>query len=227
MSGLVLVVEDDAKIAALVADFLGAEGFNVRRFPDARSVVDCVRSDRPDAVILDIMLPAGDGQALARLIRDVSDTPIIMLSARREEEDKLRALDGGADDYVTKPFSGKELVARVKAQVRRASGMSHTGDGSIGIDNQAQRVLWHGKALDLSQSEFAILTAMIRRPGLVFSRNNLLDVLGERSEESTDRAIDSHIKNIRKKITAVDAASKPIVSVYGAGYRFELPTTQD
>jgi len=222
MTRLVFIVEDDDKIAALVRDFLKAEGLSTRCFPDARGVVDAVKSETPDAIILDIMLPAGNGQALARSIREVSDVPIMMVSARREEEDKLQALDGGADDYMTKPFSGKELVARVKAQIRRASGLQTGASGmSCRVDSDSQQAYWQDRLLDLSGSELRILAALVRRPGVVFSRDALLDELGDRSEDSTDRAIDSHIKNIRKKIAALDANAKPIVSVYGSGYRFE------
>ncbi len=223
MSALVFIVEDDEKIAAIVRDFLEAEDLATRCFPDACGVVDAVKSDQPDAIILDIMLPAGNGQTLARLIRGVSRAPIMMVSARREEEDKLKALDGGADDYMTKPFSGKELVARVKAQIRRASGLQSGVSGmSFCVDSDSQQAFWQDQLLDLSSSEFRIFAALVRRPGVVFSRDSLLDELGNRSEDSTDRAIDSHIKNIRKKIAAMDTKAKPIVSVYGSGYRFEV-----
>ncbi len=222
MAELVFIVEDDAKIAALVSDFLRAEGFETRCFPDARGVIDGVKADNPDAIILDIMLPAGNGQELARAIRSTSTAPIMMVSARREEEDKVFALEGGADDYITKPFSGKELMARVKAQIRRAKGMRiGAKEDLIGIDRDLMQIFWKRTALDLSNSEYRILAALARRPGVVYSRELLLDELGERSEESTDRAIDSHIKNIRKKIAAVDHKAAPIVSVYGSGYRFD------
>lgn len=224
MTDLVFIVEDDAKIAALVSDFLIADGFATRCFLDARGVVDAVKSDRPQAIILDIMLPAGNGQALARSIREITEAPIMMVSARREEEDKIQALEGGADDYMTKPFSGKELVARIKAQIRRASGGSvSTGTGTVKADPERRQILWKGHALQLSDSEYRILSALVRRPGIVFSRDALLDELGDRSEDSTDRAIDSHIKNIRKKIAAVSADdATAIASVYGTGYRLSL-----
>ncbi len=222
MSSLVFVVEDDAKIAAVVSDFLKAEGFITRCFPDARGVLEAVSADSPDAIILDIMLPAGNGHTLARSIRETCKAPIMMVSARREEEDKLQALDGGADDYMTKPFSGKELVARVKAQLRRANGMQPGPiAGSYRIDADALQVFWNNQSLELSRSEYSIFTALARRPGAVFSRDVLLDELGGRSEESTDRAIDSHVKNIRKKISEVDPNARPIASVYGSGYRFD------
>jgi len=220
---LVFIIEDDTKIACLISDFLKAEGFETRCFPDARGVLDGVKSEKPDAIILDIMLPAGDGQDLARSIRAISTASIMMASAKREEEDKIQALEGGADDYITKPFSGRELVARVKAQIRRAKGLhSRTSTSLIRVDPDLLTIFWKGTALDLSSSEYRILSALLRRPGFVYSRDTLLDELGERSEESTDRAIDSHIKNIRKKIASVDTKAAPIASVYGSGYRIDL-----
>lgn len=223
MAELVFIVEDDTKIAALISDFLKAAGFDTRLFPDARGVLDGVLSEEPNAIILDIMLPAGDGQSLVRSIREISILPIMMVSARREEEDKINALEGGADDYITKPFSGKELVARVKAQIRRAQGLRPGAKGrAISVDKALLQIFWKGTALDLSNSEYRILAALARRPGYVYSRDMLLDELGERSEESTDRAIDSHIKNIRKKIAAIDPKAAPIGSVYGSGYRFDV-----
>lgn len=223
MADRVFVVEDDAKIAAVICDFLEAQGLETRRFPDARGVLDAVKREAPDAIILDIMLPAGDGQRLARSIRSVSHAPIMMVSARREEEDKLQALSGGADDYMTKPFSGKELVARVQAQIRRAKGLQSKSSAAAQcrINLATQTAVWKGRPLDLSGSELLIFAALMRRPGAVFSRDLLLDQLGGRSEESTDRAIDSHIKNIRKKIARVDPMAKPISSVYGSGYRYD------
>lgn len=224
MPDLVFIIEDDTKIAALVSDFLVADGFTTRIFADARGVVDGVASDRPQAIILDIMLPAGNGQALARSIREISDAPILMVSARREDEDKIEALEGGADDYMTKPFSGRELVARVKAQIRRATGgRVSINTATVAVDQERRQIFWKGQTLQLSESEFRILSVLVRRPGIVFSRDALLDELGERSEESTDRAIDSHIKNIRKKIATVCGDSTgSIASVYGSGYRLSL-----
>lgn len=223
MKHRVFIVEDDAKIASVISDFLTSAGFETHCFSDARGVVYSVQAEQPDAIILDIMLPAGNGLDLARSIREVSTAPIMMVSARLEEEDKLQALDSGADDYMTKPFSSKELVARVKAQIRRAEGLKFGSSSSlIKVEHDVRQVFWKGTSLDLSNSEYRILAALVRRPGFVYSRDLLLDELGDRSEESTDRAIDSHIKNIRKKIASVDGNAKPIASVYGSGYRFDL-----
>jgi two-component system, OmpR family, response regulator BaeR len=219
----VFIVEDDAKIAALVADYLRSAGFVVRIFADGRDVVATVRSNPPDALILDLMLPASDGMTICAAIRKFSTVPILMLTARVEESDILAGLDCGADDYVTKPFSAKQVVARVMVLIRRSEGRVMADPAALlyWIDDEGQRAAWHGHWLPLSASEFHILAAMMKHPGRIFSRNQLLDQLGDRAEESGDRAVDSHIKNIRRKIAAVDREAKCIVSVYGAGYRFD------
>jgi two-component system response regulator BaeR len=223
-SNTVLVVEDDMKIAHLVADYLRDAGYEVEIFLDARSVVDRVRSDEPKAVILDVMLPAGDGMRLCSSLREFSAVPILMLTARVDERDVLYALEVGADDYVTKPFSPKQVVARINAMIRRSEGRLARTPSSAGftVDADAMRIAWRGHWLDLSPYEFRILAAMARQPGRIFTRDQLLDLHGEQSLESGDRAVDSHIKNIRRKITAIDPDARCIASVYGAGYRIAL-----
>jgi two-component system, OmpR family, response regulator BaeR len=219
----VYIVEDDAKIAALLADYLRSAGFAVRIFADGRDVVTTVRSNPPDALILDLMLPASDGMTICAAIRKFSAVPILMLTALVGEPDILAGLDCGADDYVTKPFSAKQVVARVMVLIRRSEGRVTADPTALPywIDDEGQRAAWRGHWLPLSASEFQILAAMMKHPGRIFSRNQLLDQLGDRAEESGDRAIDSHIKNIRRKVVAVDQHAKCIVSVYGAGYRFD------
>ena len=219
----IFIVEDDRKIAALLADYLANAGHQTRIFPDGRSVVDSVRAEPPSAIILDLMLPASDGMTICCELRKFSAVPILMLTARTDEADKLDGLDSGADDYVTKPFSAREVVTRVNAMIRRYEGRV-TNDPAASkylIDDDGQRIAWHGHWLPVSASEFQILAAMMKRPGQLFSREQLLDRIGEQSLESRDRAIDSHIKNIRKKLAAVDPDAKCIASVYGSGYRFE------
>ena len=225
MQKTIFVVEDDPKIAQLVADYLTAAAFAPRIFPDGRSVVASVRADNPALVLLDVMLPASDGITLCKEIRRFSAVPIIMLTARVEERAKLGGLDCGADDYVTKPFSPAEVVARVKAQLRRAEGSVTTNPDAVDylVDEDGYRIAWRGSWLDLSPSEYQLFAAMIKRPGVVFTRDQLLDTLGEAATESTDRAIDSHIKNLRRKIQRVDDGARCITSVYGAGYRFAPP----
>lgn len=219
----VFVVEDDRKISGILEDYLRSAGHEPRCFYDGRSVVDAVRSEEPAAVILDIMLPASDGLTICQKLREFSAVPVLMLTAKVEEIDKISGLAFGADDYVTKPFSAQEVIARVNAMIRRAEGrITNNPVGHLYmVDDDGQRVAWRGKWLDLSPSEFRILAAMMKQPGRVFSRDQLLDVLGDHALDSGDRAIDSHIKNIRRKIATVDAKAQCIASVYGSGYRFE------
>ena len=221
---LVFIVEDDAKIAQVVADYLARDGYTTRVFHDGRSVVACVRRDQPSAIILDLMLPVSDGVAICTQLREFSTVPILMLTARVDERAKLEGLNCGADDYVTKPFSVAELVARVNALIRRAEGRLTKGprDRPYFVDEGGRRVAWHGQWLDLSPSEYRILAAMLKQPGRVFGRGQLLDHLGDQAADTTDRAVDSHIKNLRRKMAAVDPGSRCIVSVYGSGYRFDL-----
>lgn len=219
----IYIVEDDQKIASLLADYFTSAGHHPITFPDGRSVVSSVRSSPPSAIVLDLMLPASDGMTICRELRKFSAVPILMLTARTDEVDKLQGLTDGADDYVTKPFSTREVVTRVNSLIRRDEGRV-TSDPSASkykIDDAGKRIAWRGTWLKLSASEYNILSTMMQQAGRVFSRDQLLDHVGEQSLESGDRAIDSHIKNIRRKVTSVDAQAKCIVSVYGAGYRFD------
>ena len=220
----VFVVEDDSKIAQIVADYLTSKGHAPRVFADGRSVVDAARKDPPAAIILDVMLPAGNGVDLCRQLREFYPAPILMLTARIEERDKLQALEIGADDYITKPFSPQELVARTNAIIRRSEGrMTKNPEGQpCLIDDDGQRIAWHGTWLDLSASQFRLLSVMMRHPGRIYSRIQLLDHLGESANESGDRAIDSHIKNIRRKLAVCQGTKGGIASVYGSGYRFDI-----
>jgi two-component system, OmpR family, response regulator BaeR len=223
---LVYIVEDDAKIAQVVADYLARDGYATRVFHDGRSVVASVRRDQPSAIILDLMLPVSDGVAICSQLREFSAVPILMLTARVDERAKLEGLNCGADDYVTKPFSVAELVARVNALIRRAEGRltKRPQEQPYFVDEAGRRVAWHGQWLDLSPSEYRILSAMLKQPGRVFGRGQLLDQMGDHAADTTDRAVDSHIKNLRRKMAEVDPASRCIVSVYGSGYRFDFGT---
>jgi two-component system response regulator BaeR len=220
----VFVVEDDAKISALLRDYLAHNGHVPRIFPDGRGVIDAVRAAPPAAILLDLMLPAVDGLTLCSRLREFSAVPILMITARVDEIDRLKGLDTGADDYICKPFSAREVMARVNGMIRRAEGRltpDLAAGKSFAIDEAAQRIAWHGHWLDLSPSEFRILAALMNQAGRVFSREQLLDQLGDRALESSDRAIDSHVKNIRRKIAAVDPETGCLVSIYGVGYRFD------
>lgn len=222
----VFVVEDDAKIAGILRDYLDAEGYIPRLFPDGRDVIAAARADAPAAIVLDLMLPGMDGLSLCKGLRNFCAAPVLMLTARVDEIDRLRGLETGADDYICKPFSPREVMARIGAAIRRAEGRV-VRDPAVGapyaIDNEGQRIAWSGEWLTLSPAEHAILSALFAQPGRVFSRAQLLDRLGDRALESSDRAIDSHMKNIRRKIAAVDPQANCIAAVYGMGYRFDPP----
>ncbi|MEH6660740.1 MAG: response regulator [Parasphingorhabdus sp.] len=219
----IFIVEDDHKIAAILSDYFSSAGHHPQIFADGRSVVSSVRSSPPSAIILDLMLPASDGMTICRELRKFSAVPILMLTARTDEVDKLQGLTDGADDYVTKPFSAREVVTRVNALIRRYEGRvtSDPAASKYLVDDAGQRIAWRGTWLKLSASEYHILSTMIQHAGRVFSRDQLLDKIGEQSLESGDRAIDSHIKNIRRKLAIVDPESSCIAAVYGSGYRFD------
>jgi len=216
----ILVVDDELKIARLVRDYLMEAGFDVVTASDGPGAVASVRTERPDLVILDIGLPGMDGFDVTRNIRSHSTTPIVMLTARTEETDRIIGLELGADDYVVKPFSPRELVARVKAVLRRSSGQIaqqtlRVRDLDIDLD---RRIVKRGEAeVDLTATEFDVLTTLSRQAGRVFTRAQLLDSIRGVSFESYERAVDSHIKNLRKKL---ESESTYIETVYGVGYRF-------
>ncbi|GAB3461006.1 two-component system response regulator BaeR [Massilia terrae] len=218
MSLQLFIVEDEPELAALVADYARASGYAPVLFDDGAAALEALRTSTPALVVLDLMLPGLDGLSLCRALRAFSDVPVVMVTARVEEIDRLLGLEAGADDYLCKPFSPRELMARIKAILRR----SGHGARPLAIDEAARRVAIHGKPLDLTPSEFALLAALARRPGQVFSRAQLLDLAFHDSLDVTDRAIDSHVKNLRRKIAAVAPELEPIHSIYGLGYRFDL-----
>jgi len=222
--GQVLIVEDESSIAEIVIDYLKREGFQTEHCLNGRDVVGLARSGTYQLILLDVMLPEGDGFDLCRAIRKFSDIPIIMMTARVEEIDRLIGLELGADDYICKPFSPREVVARVKAVLRRHSpARTESESGSVGleIDSAAFVFRLHGMKIDLTPSEFKMVAALGAHPGRVWSRAQLLDVFaGEK--DVFDRTIDSHIKNIRKKIAVYFPDLDLIQSVYGIGYRLEL-----
>jgi two-component system response regulator BaeR len=220
----ILIVEDDVKIAALLADYFEAAGFATTRIGDGRSAVDFVRASPVDLLVLDLMLPEMDGIEVCRQVRQFSQVPIIMLTARIDEIDRLLGLDTGADDYVCKPFSPREVVARVRAHLRRANGAqaAQPGRGFV-VEREAMRILVDGTALPLTPVEFRLLAELIEHPDRVYSRQQLLDFAHEDQRDINDRTVDSHIKNIRRKLAARLPDADCLQSVYGVGYRFELP----
>ncbi len=225
MGARLLVVEDERDLAGIVVDYATAAGYAAQAIADGREALEAIRRDVPDLVILDLMLPGLDGIALCRQVRAFSDVPIIMVTARVEEIDRLLGLEVGADDYVCKPFSPRELIARVGVILRRVrrSAAEPGSAAPIEIDDAARLVRIRGKALELTPTEYALLATMARRPGSVWSRAALLDLVRADTLNVNDRAIDSHVKNLRRKIDALLPGIEVVESVYGLGYRVEMP----
>jgi len=223
---VVLVVDDEPKIVQVVRDYLERAGYGVRVAHDGRSALTAALCDKPDMIILDLGLPEMDGLDVTRELRRSSNAPIIMLTARSEETDKLIGLELGADDYVTKPFSPKELVARVRALFRRIESRSEMEPeivraADLILDVPRLRVTASEREVEeLTPTEFELLAAMARHPGRVFTRSQLLDLVHGVAFESYERAIDAHIKNIRRKIERNPHEPAYILTVYGVGYRF-------
>ncbi len=225
-SGHILIVEDEIKIAQLLSDYLEEAGYAVTRVGRGDEVVGYLKKDMPELILLDIMLPGMDGTELCRKIRTFSNIPIIMLTAKVEEVDRIVGLELGADDYICKPFSPREVVARVKAVLRRV----HTEPveqklvvGPITLDEKKHEVAVKNQKLELTPSEFGLLKAMMAQPKRVFSRNELLNQVQGYDFEGYDRTIDTHIKNLRKKIRKVLPDHAIISTVYGVGYKLTVP----
>ncbi|MBP6277704.1 MAG: response regulator [Limnohabitans sp.] len=218
----VLVVEDDRKISDLLQNYLRASGYVADAVYDGRDALRQIARQAPDAVILDWMLPGLDGVSVCKQVRAFSDVPILMLTARIDEVDRLLGLDIGADDYVCKPFAPREVIARIRALLRRAEGKVKTSTKSWVIDDASFRISWRGQWLPLTRIEFMMFRLLLGRPGQVYSRDQLLAAVHDSQHDISDRAIDTHIKNLRKKIHAVDMGHDCIASVYGVGYRFDM-----
>jgi two-component system, OmpR family, response regulator BaeR len=219
----ILIVEDDAKIADLLANYLHMHAFETVVCGNGLDAVAQVRAGPPALVLLDLMLPGLDGLQACQQIRAFSAVPLIMVTARVDEIDRLVGLDTGADDYICKPFSPREVVARIKALLRRAQGQLTASSSShaLVVSDERQQVICHGLALPLTPVEFRLLRLLMSRPGQVFGRARLLDQLHEDLRDVSDRAIDSHIKNLRRKLEHSGAHELEIASVYGVGYRFD------
>jgi DNA-binding response OmpR family regulator len=222
----ILVVDDEPRIADLARDYLQHAGFEVRVAASGEAALQVVRRDRPDLVVLDLGLPGIDGLDVTRTIRRDSNLPVIMLTARDDELDKLLGLELGADDYLTKPFSPRELVARVRAVLRRADAGAGGGPdeviraGDVTLDVARMRTEIDGRSVELTPTEFTLLTALARQPGRIFTRSQLLDAVHGVAFESYERAIDTHIKNIRRKLEPDPRRPTHVLTVYGVGYRF-------
>ena len=222
----ILVVDDEAKVCDLIRAYLDKDGYDVIVTGDGRSAVEKARSQKPDLVVLDLNLPEMDGLEAFRAIRAFSDVPVIMVTARDDEVDKIVGLQLGADDYVTKPFSPRELSARVGAVLRRyAEGnrpASKVIAGDLQVDSDAHVVKYKGETVPLTAAEFKLLSVMARNPGRVFTRLQLMDSAFGETYEGYDRTIDAHIKNIRQKIGKISGDSdNPVVTVRGVGYKLE------
>jgi two-component system alkaline phosphatase synthesis response regulator PhoP len=220
----ILVVDDEPRIAEICRDYLERAGFKVTLAANGTDALALARTKRPDLVVLDLGLPKLDGLDVTRALRKHSNVPIIMLTARVEESDKVTGLELGADDYLTKPFSPKELVARVRAVFRRVE----IGPGraeviravDVSLDIPRMQASVGSRTVDLTSTEFELLATLMRQPGRVFTRGQLLDAIRGDSVESFDRAIDAHIKNLRRKLEPDARSPRYVLTVYGVGYKF-------
>ncbi|MBX9876984.1 MAG: response regulator [Candidatus Obscuribacterales bacterium] len=219
----VLVVEDEHRIAEILMDYLRQDGYEPVHIDKGTGVVADVKKETPDLILLDLMLPGVDGLEICREIRKFSEVPIIVISARVDELDRLLGLGLGADDYICKPFSPREVVARVKTVMRRSNQQAKETTGKLFyVDDEKSRISVNGVPLDLTGTEFRLLKLLISRPGRVYSRSQLLELCYQQEQYVYDRVIDSHIKNLRKKIAKVLPGQELIHAVYGVGYRYEL-----
>jgi two-component system, OmpR family, alkaline phosphatase synthesis response regulator PhoP len=220
----VLIVDDEPKIAQLARDYLEHAGFGVLTAGEGTAALQAARTRHPDLVVLDLGLPGMDGMDVARELRRESDVPIVMLTARDDEIDKLLGLEIGADDYLTKPFSPRELVARIRAVLRRSERAADPGDlivvDGVTLDVPRMRVEVDGRAVDLTATEFQLLATMARQPGRIFTRSQLLDAVRGVAFDSYERAIDAHVKNIRRKLEPYPREPRYVLTAYGVGYRF-------
>jgi two-component system response regulator BaeR len=226
MTDQILIVEDEDRLARLVADYLTAAGYGTQILADGTLVADWVRANQPALVLLDLMLPGRDGLDLCRDLRAFSPVPIIMTTARVEEIDRLLGLELGADDYVCKPYSPRELVARVRAVLRRtqAAAPGAKADGEVNrltLDAATLRVHWRERAIELTAVEFSLLATLHAAPGRIFSRERLMERIYRDHRVVSDRTIDSHVKKLRRKLDELAPEQELIHSVYGVGYRYE------
>jgi two-component system, OmpR family, response regulator BaeR len=222
----ILIVEDEETIAGILLDYLNQAGYRAKHVNNGIDAVEIVRKEAPDLVLLDIMLPGKDGLDVCREIRTFSTVPVIMVTAKVDEIDRLLGLGLGADDYICKPFSPREVVARVKASFRRAKLSAVPAEAQkaqfIEIDDARARISINGQRLDLTPTEYRLLKLMASNPGRVYSRNQLLELCYQQEQQIFYRVIDSHIKNLRKKLSKVLDGQEIIHAVYGVGYRYEV-----
>jgi two-component system phosphate regulon response regulator OmpR len=223
MSERILLIEDDDRLAPLVVRHLEDSGYHVGWCADGAAALDAYEAEKPDLIVLDVMLPGEDGLSLCRKIRRQGDVAIVMVTARGEESDRILGLELGADDYLAKPFSLWELEARIKAVLRRYRRDPAAPTGALEIDEARRSVTQFGRAIDVTRSEFDLLLRLMSEPGRVFSRDQLLDCVKGGETDAFDRAVDTHISNLRRKIESDPKAPAMIKTVWGVGYRFEKP----
>ncbi|MDY0189229.1 MAG: response regulator [Desulfuromonas sp.] len=220
----VLIVEDEQRLADTHRAYLQQAGYDTSWLADGLLVLPWVKKDPPDLILLDLMLPGKDGLEICKEIRQISEVPIIMITARVEEIDRILGLELGADDYICKPFSPREVVARVKTVLRRSAPAIHQGKPLLSLDDDRYQATLQGQLLDLTAVEYQLLTILARNPGRIFSRNQLMDRLYTDQRIVCDRTIDSHIKNLRKKFAATGCTLELIQAIYGVGYKYEPPS---
>ena len=221
MADRILIVEDEPKIAELLRDYLIQDGYDTTLVERGDAVEEWVRTHGADLVLLDLMLPGKNGLEVCRGLRTFSDASIIMVTARVEEIDRLLGLELGADDYICKPFSPREVVARVRAVLRRAKRRGLPSESNLVLDEDGYKASIGGKDLDLTAVEFQLLRVLAARPGRIYSRDQLMDAMYHDERIVSDRTVDSHVKKVRKKISEVLPDREVIHSVYGVGYKYE------
>jgi two-component system response regulator BaeR len=221
MSNRILIVEDEEKLAGLLRDYLTQEGFEVAMLHRGDQVEDWVRAHGTDLVLLDLMLPGKNGLEVCIALRASTDVSIIMVTARVDEIDRLLGLELGADDYICKPFSPREVVARVKAVLRRTRRGETPPDGGLALDDAGYKATLAGKDLALTAVEFELLKVLVAHPGRIYTREQLMDLMYRDQRVVSDRTVDSHVKKIRKKIAGVLPDREIVHSVYGVGYKYE------
>jgi two-component system, OmpR family, alkaline phosphatase synthesis response regulator PhoP len=223
MAKKILVIDDEPKIVEICRDYLKAGGYEVVSAADGPNGLSAIRREKPDLIVLDLMLPGMDGLDLCRQLRKESNVPVIMLTARVDEADKLVGLELGADDYITKPFSPRELVARVRTVLRRAGGgaaLDVLRVGELTLDRERYVVILPGREETLTPTEFEVLFTLASQPGRIFTRSQLLNAVHGVAFASYERAIDSHIRNLRRKLEVSEDEPRYIVTIYGVGYKF-------
>ncbi len=221
MSERILIVEDEAKISSLLSDYLTASGFESSVLNDGTVVVPWIREHKPDLVLLDLLLPGRDGMEVCRELRTFSNVPVIMVTAKIEEIDRLLGLELGADDYICKPFSPREVVARVKAVLRRTRGVQVPQAEELALDEHRYKAMLRNRDLELTAVEFKLLQLLAGSPGRIYNRQQIMQHIYPDDRFVSDRTIDSHVKKLRKKIEEIAPDADLIHSVYGVGYKYE------